>query len=98
MMFHVCSFDVQQQGKDLSVVLDDPAGRCVGLKQSRKAIGEGKAGKVYIAFDADAAIKEEFKLLCENKKIPYTEKYSLEQLGEMCDIEVGAAVVTVFCR
>ena len=77
-------------------MLDDPAGRCVGLKQSRRVIDAGMAEKVYIAFDADAVIKEEFKLLCESKKIPYTEKYSLEQLGEMCDIEVGAAIVTLY--
>ncbi len=89
---------MQQHRKDLSFVLDDPAGRCVGLKQSRKVIGAGKAEKVYIAFDADTAIKEEFKLLCESKNIPYTEKYSLDQLGEMCDIEVGAAVVTLYRR
>lgn len=79
-------------------MLDDPAGRCVGIKQSRKVIDADKAEKVYIAFDADAAIKEEFKLLCESKKIPYTEKYSLEQLGEMCNIEVGAAIVAIYRR
>ncbi len=68
---------------------------CVGLKQSKKAVSNGEAKKIYLAHDADRNIKELFEKLCKKKKIEIDMQYSLVELGELCEIDVGAAVVTV---
>lgn len=68
---------------------------CVGLKQSRKAILEDNAKKVFVALDADDFIKDEIRALSEKKNIPLNVENTMKQLGEECNIEVGAAVVVV---
>lgn len=68
---------------------------CVGLKQSKKAVSNGEATKIYLAHDADRNIKETFEKLCRKAKIEADSTYSLAQLGELCSIDVGAAVVAV---
>ena len=68
---------------------------CVGLKQSKKAVSNGEAEKIYLAHDADRNIKETFEKLCKKAKIEADSTYSLAQLGELCSIDVGAAVVAV---
>ncbi len=68
---------------------------CVGLKQSKKAVTNGEAKMIYLAHDADRNIKEDFEKLCKKKKIEVDTQYSLAQLGELCGIDVGAAVVAV---
>ncbi len=68
---------------------------CVGLKQSKKAVLNGEAQMVYLACDADRNIKETFEKLCKKSKITVDTKYSMTQLGELCSIDVGAAVVAV---
>ena len=68
---------------------------CVGLKQSKKAVMNGEAKMIYVAHDADRNIKETFEKLCKKAKIEADSSYSLAQLGELCSIDVGAAVVAV---
>jgi large subunit ribosomal protein L7A len=68
---------------------------CVGLKQSKKAVMNGEAKMIYLAHDADRNIKETFEKLCKKAKIEADSTYSLAQLGELCSIDVGAAVVAV---
>ena len=68
---------------------------CVGLKQSKKAVMNGEAKMIYVAHDADRNIKETFEKLCKKAKIEADSTYSLAQLGELCSIDVGAAVVAV---
>ena len=68
---------------------------CVGLKQSKKAVSNGEAQMVYLAHDANRNIKETFEKLCKKAKISVDNSYSMAQLGELCSIDVAAAVVTV---
>ena len=68
---------------------------CVGLKQSKKAVMNGEAKMIYLAHDADRNIKETFEKICKKAKIESDSSYSLAQLGELCSIDVGAAVVAV---
>ena len=68
---------------------------CVGLKQSKKAVSNNEAKMIYLAYDADRNIKETFEKLCKKKNIAVETRYSLAQLGELCRIDVGAAVVAV---
>ena len=63
--------------------------KVIGVKQSRKAIREGRAKRVYLACDADPAITE------PEAGIPVETDYTLSQLGQACRISVGASVVAV---
>ena len=63
--------------------------KVIGVKQSRKAIREGRAKRVYLACDADPAITEPVAA------IPVETDYTLSQLGQACRISVGASVVAV---
>ena len=69
--------------------------KVVGVKQSRKAIREGRATRVYLACDADPAITDPIAASCAQAGIPVETDYTLTQLGQACRITVGAAVVAV---
>ena len=65
--------------------------KVIGVKQSRKAIREGRAREVYLACDADPAITEPIVMMCEENSVPYTWVATMADLGRACGIEVGAA-------
>ena len=67
--------------------------KVVGVKQSRKAIRDGSAQKVYLACDADPAITGPVAESCAAAGIPVETGYTMTQLGEICRIAVGASVV-----
>ena len=66
--------------------------RVVGVKQSRKAIREGRARRVYLAGDADPAITEPVRAECAAAGIPVEREQTMAQLGRACGIAVGASV------
>ena len=66
--------------------------KVIGVKQSRKAIREGRAKRVY---DADPAITEPVAASCAEAGIPVETDYTLSQLGQARRISVGASVVAV---
>ena len=69
--------------------------KVVGVKQSRKAIREGRAKQVYLACDADPAITEPLAENCEACGIPVNCEHTMAQLGQACRITVGASVVAL---
>ena len=69
--------------------------KVVGAKQTRRALNEGRAIRVYFAADADPALWEPVVALCEEKGIPTAEVRSMKELGHACSISVGAAVATL---
>ena len=69
--------------------------KVIGVKQSRKAIREGRAKRVYLACDADPAITDPVAESCAEAGIPVETGHTMEQLGQACRITVGAAVVAV---
>ncbi len=69
--------------------------RTVGIKQTRRAIREGLARKVYLAADADPALVEELRELCVQRSIPVEEAFTMRQIGAACTIAVGAAAAAV---
>ena len=69
--------------------------KVIGVKQSRKAVREGRAQKVYLACDADPAITEPVAQSCAEAGIPVETAYTMTQLGHACRITVGASVVAV---
>ncbi|MDD7672635.1 MAG: ribosomal L7Ae/L30e/S12e/Gadd45 family protein [Clostridia bacterium] len=69
--------------------------KVIGVKQSRKAIREGRAKRVYLACDADPAITGPIADSCGLAGIPMETGSTMAQLGQICRITVGASVVTV---
>ena len=69
--------------------------KVIGVKQSRKAIRDGRAKRVYLAVDADPAITDPVAAGCEKAGIPVETGHTMAQLGQACHITVGASVVAV---
>lgn len=69
--------------------------KVIGVKQSRKAIRDGLAKRVYLACDADPAITGPVADSCAAEGIFVDTAYTMAQLGQACRITVGAAVVAV---
>ena len=69
--------------------------KVIGVKQSRKAVREGRAKRVYLACDADPAITDPVAESCRRAGIPVEAAHNMAQLGHACRITVGASVVAV---
>ena len=69
--------------------------KVIGVKQSRKAIRDGRARRVFVACDADPAITDPVADGCISAGIPVETEYTMAQLGKACRITVGASVVVV---
>ncbi|MDD2421143.1 MAG: ribosomal L7Ae/L30e/S12e/Gadd45 family protein [Heliobacteriaceae bacterium] len=69
--------------------------RMVGTKQSLKAVEKGQAKAVYIARDADPHVIDPLMKLCEQKQVPVIMVDSMEMLGRLCAIKVGAASAAI---
>ena len=69
--------------------------KVIGAKQSRRAIRDGLAQRVFLACDADPALTEPLVAQCEMAGISVSPEFSMKELGQAAGIHVGAAVVTV---
>ncbi len=69
--------------------------RLVGLKQSTRAVSEGRAAVAFVACDAQDTVKEPFVALCKKKEIPVEWVDTMTHLGKVCGIELGAAVAVL---
>ena len=69
--------------------------RVVGVKQSRRAIREGRAVQVFLATNADPALTAPLAEMCATEGIPVEQEQTMEELGKAAGIQVGAAVVVV---
>ncbi|GHU88007.1 50S ribosomal protein L7ae [Clostridia bacterium] len=65
--------------------------RVVGLKQSRKAVKDGLAVKVFIARDAEPHVREPFEALCKEASVAVEYIDTCAELGKTCGIDIGAA-------
>lgn len=63
----------------------------VGAKQLRKAVAAGRAKYALLAKNADPAVTEPLIALCDNASVAYDLRYSMQEIGKACGIEVGAA-------
>lgn len=70
----------------------EPQKRVAGVKQSRKAIREGRAVRVYLASDADPALTGPIAAECAAAGIGVETGRTMAQLGRLCGIAVGASV------
>ena len=63
----------------------------VGAKQLRKALNAGRAQAVWLAKNADPAVTEPLIALCESCGVVYDLSLTMQELGRICGIDVGAA-------
>ncbi|HBE78923.1 MAG TPA: 50S ribosomal protein L7Ae-like protein [Firmicutes bacterium] len=70
--------------------------KIIGLKQTLRAIQQDHVSAVYMANDVEEHILRKISGPCQEKQIPLI-KTSLTQkeLGRLCQIEVGAAIVGI---
>ena len=69
--------------------------RVVGAKQTRRALSDGKAVRVYLAEDADPGVTGPIETLWAEKGNEVLRVPARRQLGQACGIAVGAAVAAL---
>jgi len=67
--------------------------RVIGLKQSRRAVKDGRVLCAYVAQDADEGLAWSFEELCREYYVPVSRVPSMAELGQAAGIRIGAAVV-----
>ena len=69
--------------------------KVTGIKQSTRAIESGEAFCAFVANDCDDKIRLPFLALCRKHSVEVTLVESMAKLGELCGIDVGAAVTVI---
>lgn len=77
-------------------IIKETKNKIIGLKQTLRAIQQDKVKTVYIANDIEEHILRQITEICEQKAIPLIPlNFDQKELGRFCQIEVGAAVVSL---
>ncbi len=66
--------------------------KVAGLKQSLKAIRQGRAERVYLAEDADTFVSASVIDACKESGVPLEFVESKSALGKLCHVDVATAV------
>ncbi len=70
--------------------------KVIGLKQTLRAIQQDKACIIYLANDVDEHILKKIKLASRGKDVKIiTTRVGKKELGQICRIDVNAAVVAL---
>jgi large subunit ribosomal protein L7A len=69
--------------------------KCVGAKQTLKAVESGHAAAIYVAGDADPRVVEPVIAKARDLGLEIVNVNTMKDLGKMCGIEVGAATAAV---
>ncbi|MGI6450888.1 MAG: ribosomal L7Ae/L30e/S12e/Gadd45 family protein [Desulfitobacteriia bacterium] len=75
--------------------LKNTQNKVIGIKQTSRALENGKVSKVYIAKDADSRILKPIVEMCKARQVHVQEVASMSELGKACGIKVGAAVAAI---
>lgn len=67
----------------------------VGVKQTSRAISEGKALKVYIANDAEQHVVRRVIEMSKDADVQVVRVETMKELGRICKIDVGAATAVL---
>jgi large subunit ribosomal protein L7A len=67
--------------------------KVIGAKQVAKAVEKGLAVRVFLAQDADTRVTTPIRQLCDNSGVAVEMVFSMDELGDVCGIDVGAAAV-----
>lgn len=65
--------------------------KVVGVKQTRRAVSDGSARRIFLAQDADPKVTEPLADLCAQWGVPVEWVPSMKELGTVCGIAVGSA-------
>lgn len=71
------------------------AKKVVGLKQTVRSVEEGTAVKVFLARDASTDIYNKISTLCSVRGVDVEYADTMEQIGDVCNIDVSAAVAAI---
>lgn len=66
--------------------------KTVGVKQTRRAVREGTALRVFLAEDAEEHIRLPMLELCRECGVPVSSGGTMAELGAACGIDIGASV------
>ena len=69
--------------------------RVAGVKQTRRAIQDGKVRRVFLARDADPHVTDPIADLCREKDVPVEREAGMKELGSACGIAVGSAAAAL---
>lgn len=69
--------------------------KVVGVKQTKRALGDGKAVRVFLADDADPRVVEPVSAMCAERGVPVERVARMKDLGSACGIAVGSAVAAL---
>ena len=69
--------------------------KVIGIKQSGRALREGRARKVLLACDADPALLADIEALCMEGSVPVEKDATMRELGLSAGIAVGASVIAL---
>lgn len=74
----------------------DGANKVIGLKQTLRALQQGQVEKVYYAADTEEHLIQKIAPLCQEKNVPLLPlDMGQKELGKLCRIEVGAAIIAI---
>ncbi|MCL2814000.1 MAG: ribosomal L7Ae/L30e/S12e/Gadd45 family protein [Oscillospiraceae bacterium] len=68
------------------------AKKAVGLNQTKRAVKDGSAKKIFAAKDADEQFLLQIKKMCEGFAVDIDGSMTKKELGDACEIKVGCAV------
>lgn len=71
------------------------AHKVVGIKQSKRAVKEGRCALAFVACDAEERIVKPFCELCEQAGVELVKVETMLKLGEAAGVEVPTAVAVV---
>jgi large subunit ribosomal protein L7A len=71
------------------------AKKAIGLNQTKKAVNDGTAKKIFAASDADEHFLLQVQKMCEGLAVDIDASLTKKELGKACEIEVGCAVCAV---
>lgn len=69
--------------------------KVIGIKQSIKAISSGQGDIVYIAKDADEKLIHQIHELAIENSVEVIFVDTMQQLGKLCGIDVGASATVI---
>ena len=69
--------------------------KVVGIKQSGRALREGRVRKVFFACDADPMVLADLEKLCARQTVAVERDATMRELGQAAGIAVGASVIAL---
>ena len=71
------------------------APRVIGVKQVMKAVSRSMVQSVFVAVDADDRVVAPLMEMCQTNGIEVVMVDSMDELGNVCSIEVGSAAAAI---